>query len=62
MLVEESLVVSLEFVLRMAQVQDSCVMDFLKCQRSGVGFSAIASDELENVREYKVALAKRRHG
>ncbi len=27
-------------------------MDFLKCQRSGVGFSAMASDELENVGEY----------
>ncbi len=51
LLVEESLVVSLEFVLSKAQVQDWCVMDFLKCQRSDVGYSAIASDELENVGE-----------
>ncbi len=51
LLVEEWLVVSLEFVLDMAQVKDLCVVDFLKCQRSGVEFSAIASDELENVGE-----------
>ncbi len=28
-------------------------MDFLKCQRSSVGFSVIASDELENVGKTK---------